>query len=55
MLQIAKRKVKSNSVKFVEADITKPWKFIKTPVDLISINLVLEHIENLDFIFKNSS
>lgn len=54
MLQIAKRKVKSNSVKFVKADITKPWKFIKTPVDLISINLVLEHIENLDFIFKNS-
>jgi len=55
MLQIAKRKVKSNSVEFIEADITQSWSFINKAVDLISINLVLEHIENLDFIFKNSS
>ncbi len=55
MIQIAENKLKSSSVKFIEADITQPWKFIKSPVDLVNINLVLEHIENLDFIFKNSS
>ena len=55
MIQIAENKVKSSSVKFIESDITQPWTFINSPVDLVNINLVLEHIENLDFIFKNSS
>lgn len=55
MLTIAKNKLKSSHVNFIEADITKPWKFITNPVDLITINLVLEHIENLDFVFNNVS
>jgi len=55
MLQIAKNKVKSENVEFIEADITKSWRYNTSPVDLISINLVLEHIENLDPIFKNAS
>jgi ubiquinone/menaquinone biosynthesis C-methylase UbiE len=55
MLQIAKKKVKSDRVIFKEADITKPWDLIIAPVDLISINLVLEHIENLNFIFKSAN
>jgi len=52
MLEIAKKKVNSDRVHFKEVDITKPWSFNNSPVDLISINLVLEHIENLNFIFK---
>ncbi len=54
MLEIAKNKVKSKKVKFIEADITKSWSFNTSPVNLISINLVLEHIENIDPIFKNA-
>ena len=55
MLKIAMGKVKQGHVEFKEADITKPWKFNKTPVDLITINLVLEHIKDLDFIFKSAN
>lgn len=55
MIQIAKRKVNVDHVQFVEADISKTWKFNSALVDLISINLVLEHIENLDLIFDNAA
>jgi ubiquinone/menaquinone biosynthesis C-methylase UbiE len=55
MLKIAKNKINSNRVNFKEADITKPWSFNNTSVDLISINLVLEHVENLNFIFKSAN
>ncbi len=55
MLEIAKNKINSDRVHFKEADITKPWDFNYIPVDLISINLVLEHVENLNFIFKSVS
>lgn len=54
MLQLAKNKIKSTHVKFIQADISKPWNFKIEQVDLININLVLEHIENLDFIFSNA-
>lgn len=54
MLEIAKQKIKSEKVKFYKADITENWNFTNEKFDLISINLVLEHIENLDFIFKQA-
>ncbi|WP_375416532.1 class I SAM-dependent methyltransferase [uncultured Hymenobacter sp.] len=38
-------------VNFAQADITQPWFFVPTPVDVITCSLVLEHIQNLDFIF----
>jgi len=52
MLQEAKRKIKSDNIIFAEADITKPWNFDK--MDLITCSLVLEHIENLAFIFDQA-
>ena len=55
MLEIAMDKVKQGHVEFKEADITKPWGFNKNPVDLITINLVLEHIKDLDWVFKNAN
>ncbi len=55
MLKIARNKIKSNKVQFIEADIQKKWSYNKSLVDLISINLVLEHLENLDFTFKNAN
>jgi ubiquinone/menaquinone biosynthesis C-methylase UbiE len=55
MLAKAKEKIASAKVKFVQADITKDWKFTKGLYDLVSFSLVLEHIEDLDQIFKKLS
>jgi ubiquinone/menaquinone biosynthesis C-methylase UbiE len=55
MLQIAKQKVNQKHVQFIEADITKAWSFNQEKVAIICFNLVLEHVENLDFVFKNAS
>ena len=52
MLQIAKQKITSPKVRFVQADITKDWSFSNKLYDLITFSLVLEHIEDLDQIFK---
>ncbi len=52
MLQIARQKIKKDTTTFVEADLLQPWTFIQQPVDLISTNLVLEHIEDLGPIFQ---
>jgi len=52
MLSIAKQKNNLPHIHFQQADITKPWPFKK--VDLIVCSLVLEHIENLSFIFKQA-
>ncbi len=55
MLKIAKQKITSANVEFIEADITNKWNFSKHNVDLITINLVLEHIKDLAFIFKSAN
>jgi len=52
MLSIAKQKNKLSHVNFKRADITKPWSFKK--VNLITCSLVLEHIENISFIFRQA-
>lgn len=52
MLTIAKSKIKSEKVKFIQADITKDWAFADEQFDLITFSLVLEHIENLNDIFQ---
>ena len=55
MLAKAKEKIKSSKVNFQLADITKDWNFIKKKYDLITFSLVLEHIKNLDEVFKKAS
>ncbi|MDQ3683800.1 MAG: class I SAM-dependent methyltransferase [Bacteroidota bacterium] len=52
MLEEAQRKIKNENIFFTEADITKPWNFEK--VNLITCSLVLEHIENIAFIFDQA-
>ncbi|KIO78484.1 methyltransferase type 11 [Pedobacter lusitanus] len=52
MLAKAKAKVTALSVDFQLADITHDWSFAKGNYDLVSFSLVLEHIEDLDAIFK---
>jgi ubiquinone/menaquinone biosynthesis C-methylase UbiE len=52
MLAKAMAKVPADNIRFVRADITKPWVFADGTYDLSSFSLVLEHIQNLDFIFS---
>jgi len=55
MLSKARAKISSDRVRFQQADLTKPWDFVKEKVDLITCSLILEHIENLSFIFGQAS
>ena len=55
MLNQAREKVKAENVRFAIADITKPWAFLDQSANLITCNLVLEHIEDLPFIFSEAA
>ena len=55
MLEKAKAKVNSTNVTFTVGDITKPWVCNNASADLITCNLVLEHIQDLSFIFSEAS
>jgi predicted TPR repeat methyltransferase len=52
MLAKAKTKITSDKVQFKQADITQSWNFANKTYDLVGFSLVLEHIENLEEIFK---
>ena len=54
MLNIAKEKIIDPCVSFQKADITKKWKVNDSFADLITSSLILEHIEDLDFIFTEA-
>ncbi len=51
MLNKAKAKIQDERVEFRKADLTVEWEIEDGYADLITCSLVLEHIENLDFIF----
>lgn len=51
MLNKAKAKIQDERVEFRRADLTVNWAIENGYADLITCSLVLEHIENLDFIF----
>lgn len=53
MMNIARQKITTPHVQFRQADITKEWNFGKAT--LITCSLVLEHIENLNFVFHQVS
>lgn len=54
MLAKAKEKINSKKVEFVQADITSAWNF-GNEFDLVSFSLVLEHINDLEHIFRETS
>ena len=54
MISKAKEKVKSNSVRFQICDINRAWLIEKNHFDLITFNLILEHIENIDTILAEA-
>ena len=55
MLDKAKEKVKAQNIHFLLANIKESWNFAASAFDLITFSLVLEHIEDLDFIFQQAS
>jgi len=54
MLAKAREKIDSDKVEFRLTDLNKPWDVSDSLADLVTCNLVLEHIENLDFIFEQA-
>ena len=54
MLKKAKAKFINKNVVFHLADIQNEWSFLSEKFDLITFSLVLEHIEDLDSIFRKA-
>lgn len=54
MLSKAREKVTAENVRFSVADLTQSWPCEDGAYDLIVCNLVLEHIEDLPFIFSEA-
>ncbi len=52
MLEKAKQKIKSENVQFIRADIQESLPFEDGTFDLVTCSLVLEHIDDLNGIFK---
>ena len=55
MIERAKAKSPAVHVRHVVSDLTRSWPFKPGSFDLISCNLVLEHIEDLDFVFSEAA
>ena len=51
MIVKAKSRIQTENVLFCLADLTKKWVIVDRSIDIVVCNLVLEHIENLRFIF----
>lgn len=55
MISQAREKVQGKNITFIQTDITQTWSIENNSVDLVTCNLILEHIENLEFIFSESN
>ena len=53
MLDLAKKKIKSDKVTFINTDLNENWPVDDNSFDLATSNLTLEHIEILDHIFNS--
>lgn len=54
MIEKAREKVQAGNVRFSVADLTRKWPCENEAYDLVVCNLVLEHIEDLPFIFSET-
>jgi ubiquinone/menaquinone biosynthesis C-methylase UbiE len=55
MLDVARRRVRSERARFVEHDITRRWPVELSSVDLVVGNLVLEHVRDLGPIYVEAA
>jgi ubiquinone/menaquinone biosynthesis C-methylase UbiE len=55
MIERAQQKCPCANVTFTLADITKRWPVADASVDLLTCNLVLEHISDLRFVFAEAA
>jgi ubiquinone/menaquinone biosynthesis C-methylase UbiE len=55
MLVQAREKLRLANVAFTVADLTRRWPVDEQTVDLVTCNLVLEHIRDLPFIFAEAA
>ena len=55
MQVVARAKVKNANVEFRIGDVRTEWKFTGSSVDLITCSLILEHVEDLTFVFQQAS
>lgn len=55
MIEIARQRVASAHVVFEIADITRRWPSEDDVFDLVTCNLVLEHVEDLQFVFGEAA
>ena len=53
MLALARKKITSPKVTFINADLNEKWPVNNNSFDLTTINLTLEHIKILDHIFNS--
>ena len=54
MIEKAREKLSFDNVTFAVADITQPWVCEDQSIDLVTCNLVLEHVRDLSFIFREA-
>jgi predicted TPR repeat methyltransferase len=55
MLNKAKAKINDDRVEFQKADLNAEWNIENDYADLITCSLVLEHIENLNYVFNQAN
>lgn len=55
MIDKAREKVQAENVHFSLMDITQRWDFEAQSFDLVVCNLVLEHVEDLPFVFSEAA
>jgi ubiquinone/menaquinone biosynthesis C-methylase UbiE len=55
MIEKAREKVQAGNVRFGMADITRHWPCEDGEFDLIACNLVLEHVQDLAYIFSEAN
>ncbi len=55
MMAIAKRKVPGKHVEWMRFDISKSWPIHSTGFDLVTFNLVLEHVRDLRPVFAEAA
>jgi len=55
MISEARNKIQEQNIDLVTADIRRPWRFTNKKVDLITCSLVLEHVEGINTVFRQTN